>query len=74
MYETLASFAQTWGLIAFMAFFIGVIAYAVWPKNRDKFNAAARSVLDENARPAAADGQTNQQTGEQTGAKDDRHG
>lgn len=66
MYEALASFAQTWGLIAFMAFFIGVIAYAVWPKNRDKFNAAARSVLDENARPAEADAPAD--------TRDDRHG
>ncbi|MCH8489959.1 MAG: cbb3-type cytochrome c oxidase subunit 3 [Oceanicaulis sp.] len=55
MYETLASFAQTWGLLAFVVFFIGVIAYAVWPKNRAKFHAAARSVLDENPRPADAE-------------------
>ncbi|MGY6627132.1 MAG: cbb3-type cytochrome c oxidase subunit 3 [Oceanicaulis sp.] len=66
MYEALASFAQSWGLIAFMAFFIGVIAYAVWPKNREKFNAAAHSVLDENTRPAEAD--------EPADTKDDRHG
>ncbi|WBQ10958.1 cbb3-type cytochrome c oxidase subunit 3 [Hyphomonadaceae bacterium ML37] len=66
MYEALASFAQTWGLVAFMIFFIGVIAYAVWPKNKDKFNAAAKSVLDENPRPAEAD--------EQTDTKDGRDG
>ncbi len=65
MYETLASFAQSWGLIAFMAFFAGVIAYAVWPKNRAKFNAAAHSVLDENDRPAEAD--------KPAATKEDRH-
>jgi cytochrome c oxidase cbb3-type subunit IV len=63
MYEALASFAQTWGLIGFVIFFLGVIAYAVWPKNRDKFNAAARSVLDENARPDDADAPTDTKDG-----------
>lgn len=63
MYEALASFAQTWGLIAFVIFFLGVIAYAVWPKNRDKFTAAARSVLDENTRPDDADAPTDTKDG-----------
>lgn len=66
MYESLANFAQSWGLVGFVLFFIGVIAYAVWPKNKDKFNAAARSVLDENDRPADADTPAD--------TKDDRHG
>ncbi|KAA5805366.1 cbb3-type cytochrome c oxidase subunit 3 [Alkalicaulis satelles] len=53
MYESLAHFAQSWGLVAFMIFFAGVLVYALWPKNRDKFNAAARSVLEDNDRPDA---------------------
>jgi cytochrome c oxidase cbb3-type subunit 4 len=45
MYETLASFAQTWGLLFFFAVFIGVLIYALWPKNRETFDAAARMPL-----------------------------
>ncbi|WP_421788606.1 cbb3-type cytochrome c oxidase subunit 3 [Hyphobacterium sp.] len=47
MYDTLASFAQTWGLLFFFAVFIGVLIYALWPKNRDKFDRAARLPLND---------------------------
>lgn len=53
MYETLASFAQTGGLIYFCAIFAGVLVYALWPKNKEKFDAAARLPLEDEA-PAAA--------------------
>ncbi len=52
MYETLAGFAQTWGLLFFFAVFIGVLVYALWPKNRAKFDAAARMPLNDDARPS----------------------
>jgi cytochrome c oxidase cbb3-type subunit 4 len=55
MYDLLASFAQTWGLLMFVAFFIGAAVYAFWPKNRDKFEEAARVPLQEDDRPAAAE-------------------
>jgi len=54
MYETLASFAQTWGLLMFVALFGGVLVYALWPKNQDKFDDAARTPLNDDDRPAAA--------------------
>ncbi|WP_306015260.1 cbb3-type cytochrome c oxidase subunit 3 [Oceanicaulis sp. MMSF_3324] len=54
MYETLSSFAQTWGLIGFVALFAGVLVYALWPKNQDKFDDAARVPLEDDARPDAA--------------------
>jgi len=73
MYENLASFAQTWGLLAFMIFFAGVVVYALWPKNRDKFNAAARSVLEENDRPDAGDADADDST-DAGDSKDGRHG
>jgi cytochrome c oxidase cbb3-type subunit 4 len=50
-YSTLASFAQTWGLVLFVAFFLGVIVYAVWPGNRSRFNRAAHMPLDDSERP-----------------------
>jgi|TARA_R100000455_G_C6175701_1_gene55433 cytochrome c oxidase cbb3-type subunit 4 len=61
MYDSLASFAQTWGLLFFFAVFIGVLVYALWPKNREKFDAAARMPLNDDS-PADADGK-----------EDDRH-
>ncbi len=41
-YETLSHFAQTWGLVYFMAIFAGVLIYALRPKARAKFEDAAR--------------------------------
>ena len=32
-YETAASFAQTWGLVYFVLIFLGVLVYALWPRN-----------------------------------------
>lgn len=55
MYEMLASFAQTWGMLLFIALFIGGGVYALWPKNQADFDAAARAPLMDNDRPAAAD-------------------
>ena len=54
MYETLSSFAQTWGMILFVVLFAGAVVYALWPKNQDKFDDAARVPLNDDARPAAA--------------------
>lgn len=47
MYETLASFAQTGGLVYFFMIFLGALAYAVWPRNQKTFDAAARLPLEE---------------------------
>lgn len=47
MYEKLASFAQTGGLIYFVLLFGIVLAYALWPKNQQKFDDAARMPLAE---------------------------
>lgn len=46
-YDTLASFAQTWGLLYFVALFAGVLVYALWPRNQAKFDRAARLPLEE---------------------------
>ncbi|MCB9961405.1 MAG: cbb3-type cytochrome c oxidase subunit 3 [Hyphomonas sp.] len=47
MYETLSRFAQTWGFGFFMLMFAVAVAYALWPSNKSKFQAAARVPLDE---------------------------
>lgn len=40
MYETLASFAQTWGLVIFVLAFLMVLAYALSPRNKARFDEA----------------------------------
>lgn len=47
MYEALSSFAQTWGLLSFIAMFGAVLVYALWPKNQDKFDRAAAVPLED---------------------------
>ncbi len=46
-YEKLAAFAQTWGLLYVFGCFVVVLVYALWPKNQEKFDRAARMPLDE---------------------------
>ncbi|MCW2306465.1 cbb3-type cytochrome c oxidase subunit 3 [Rhodobium gokarnense] len=47
MYEQLASFAQTWGLVYFVILFAAVLVYALWPSNGKRFRDAARIPLRE---------------------------
>ena len=47
MYETLSSFAQTGGLIYFVAIFAAVLAYALWPRNQKSFDHAAQLPLQD---------------------------
>ena len=46
-YQTLSGFAQTGGLLYFVAMFAAVLAYALWPRNRGRFDAAAHMPLSE---------------------------
>lgn len=45
-YETLASFAQVWGLLGFVALFLIVLFYALRPSNRRVFDEASRVPLE----------------------------
>ena len=45
MYETLASFAQTGGLIYFVLMFAGALTYALWPRDDDTADAPSTSNL-----------------------------
>lgn len=44
-YEAANHFAQTWGMALLIVVFTGVLIYALWPGNRDKFNHAAQAPL-----------------------------
>lgn len=46
-YETARVFAATWGLVGLFAMFIGVLGYALWPRNRGKFKHAAGIPLED---------------------------
>jgi cytochrome c oxidase cbb3-type subunit 4 len=46
-YETFAGFARTYGLIYLTVLFVAVLAYALWPRNKKKFDDAARIPLRE---------------------------
>jgi cytochrome c oxidase cbb3-type subunit 4 len=43
----MAWFAQTWGLLYFLLIFMTVVAYALWPSNKEKFDQASRIPLRE---------------------------
>ena len=46
-HDALVGFAKTFGLFYLIALSIGVAIYAFWPKNRDRFDKAANSILDD---------------------------
>jgi len=46
-YAAVAHFAQTWGLAYFVAVFVIVLVYALWPSRRRKFEQAAQIPLRE---------------------------
>ena len=46
-YQFLANVAQSVGVLYFMAIFIAISVYALWPSNAAKFDEAARMPLKE---------------------------
>jgi cytochrome c oxidase cbb3-type subunit 4 len=46
-YEMLSAFARSAGTLYCFAMFMGVLVYALWPSNGEKFNAAANMPLRE---------------------------
>ena len=46
-YEFSSHFAQTWGLAYFVAIFLVVVVYALWPSRQKQFDEAARVPLRE---------------------------
>ncbi len=47
-YETIATVSQVLSLLMFVTMFLVVLAYALWPKNGPRFDAAQRRALDLN--------------------------
>jgi cytochrome c oxidase cbb3-type subunit 4 len=46
-YKFLAELAQSAGLLYFVGMFLAVVAYAMWPKNKAKFDQAAQMPLQD---------------------------
>ena len=46
-YRALSEIAQTWGLVYFAGLFLIVLAYALWPANKQRFDDAASIPLRE---------------------------
>ena len=45
-YDTIATISQVTSLLMFIAMFLAVVAYAVWPRNGVKFEQAQRRAHD----------------------------
>ena len=41
-YHSIAGFAQSWGLVYLVVLFVIAIGWALWPRNRERFDEAAR--------------------------------
>ncbi|MEQ8507847.1 MAG: cbb3-type cytochrome c oxidase subunit 3 [Rhodospirillaceae bacterium] len=46
-HQTASAFAQSWGLVYLLILFVAVCGYALWPRNKDKFDRASRMPLEE---------------------------
>ena len=46
-YQEVSSFSQSWGLEFLVTMFVIAVVYALWPSNKEKFDDAAKSLLDE---------------------------
>ncbi|MDA1101916.1 MAG: cbb3-type cytochrome c oxidase subunit 3 [Proteobacteria bacterium] len=46
-YQDVSAFAQTYGLVYLLLLFIGMVIYALWPGNRQRFDAASKIPLRE---------------------------
>lgn len=46
-YQTLAHFAETWGLVFLFVLFVAAVAYALWPTNKKRFEEAALMPLQD---------------------------
>ena len=50
-HETLVWFSQSFGLFYLIALSVAVVAYAYWPRNRQRFDRAAQSILNDEDHP-----------------------
>jgi cytochrome c oxidase cbb3-type subunit 4 len=52
-YDSIATLSQVISLLMFVAMFLAVVVYALWPSNKSRFEAAQRRALDLNAQGLA---------------------
>jgi cytochrome c oxidase cbb3-type subunit 4 len=45
-YEAVSEFSKSWGLVYLVVMFLGVCAYAFWPRNGQTFDRASQVPLD----------------------------
>jgi cbb3-type cytochrome oxidase subunit 3 len=57
-YDTIATVSQVTSLLMFVAMFLAVLAYALWPKNGPRFDKAQRRALDLDQKSAIDRGRT----------------
>jgi cytochrome c oxidase cbb3-type subunit 4 len=50
-HDMLVALSKSWGLFYLIAFSVAVVVYAFWPKNRARFDAAKKSILDQDDKP-----------------------
>ena len=50
-HDTLVWFAQSFGLFYLVALLVGVVVYAYWPSNKQRFDRAAETILHESDQP-----------------------
>ncbi len=50
-HQTLVGFAKSWGLFYLIGLAVAVVVYALWPRNRKKFDRAKKSIFDKTDRP-----------------------
>ena len=50
-HETVVGFSKSFGLFYLIALSIGVLIYAYWPSNRQRFERAATAILEPEDRP-----------------------
>ena len=50
-YETVATLSQVISLLMFIAMFLAIVAYALWPRNGPRFEEAQRRALDLDRKP-----------------------
>jgi cytochrome c oxidase cbb3-type subunit IV len=53
-YDTIATISQVTSLLMFVGMFAAVLAYALWPRNGLRFEAAQRRALDLADQPSTA--------------------
>ncbi len=51
-YETVATLSQVTSLLMFIAMFLAVLGYALWPRNGPRFEEAQRRALDLDRKPS----------------------